>query len=532
MVKIFGASGSIDLARSAFRRIPSPDICSWTSLLHAYARNGCLRHALDVLESMPRRNVVAWTSIVAAFAQHQRSLEALRLFCLMHMDGIAANVVTFTCALDACAVAKDLRNGRKIHASVLMAQGCAVDVALGTSLVNMYGKCGRLDDARASFSDLHRRNVASWTAMIISESDSGRAAEVLDLFHSMRLDCITPDPIAYIYVVDACAQTRSIQLGRIVNAAIVEDNFDRDAFIESALVVMYGRCGKLSDALCAFDMSSCCDVVPWTGMIATLAQSGEGWLALEYFDRMCLQGISPDKVLLSGVIDACASLRILNKARQMHAIMLSTLANGIDLEIKNALLNMYGKAGCLHHARMAFQSMAHKDVCSWNTMIGACLHNGTEEEALLLFGTMQAQGVEPDSISFIYGMTACNYGGWIEKGKKLFSFMVENHAHQQNFDHHFCLIDLLGRAGHLQEAECLVQSILCPEKGVLGWLSLLNACKVHGDVQRGSKAACFCIELDPHNTAPYVLFSNMCHIEDVIPNDLLDNGFAVNGFGV
>ena len=387
------------------------------------------------------------------------------------------------------------------------------DIIVGTALLNMYGKCCSVYDARDCFSHLTHRNVASWTAMITSESDFGCNREVLDLLNLMQLNGIRPDHITFMYAIDACGQMRELQMGHIVNAAIIEANFDSDVFIESAVIVMYGRCGKLCDAECVFHISSRCDIVSWTGILGTFAQCGEGLSGLEYFNRMCLEGICPDKIVLSSAIDACGSLQILNKARQIHTIMLSTFICGFDVQIKNALLNMYGKSGCLHQARILFQSLPNKDIYSWNTIIGACLHNGKEEEALDLFNKMQAEGVEPDSISFIYCLTACSHAGWIEMGKELFWLMIEKHVKQQNFDHHLCMIDLLGRSGHLHEAEYLAKNILLSGKAVLGWLSLLGACKVHGDAQRGLQAAYFCIELDPDNTAPYVLCSNMFHLE-------------------
>ena len=187
MMKIYGAFGMANNAKAMFECIQNPDICSWTTLMTAYGQNGFVNHAMDVFDSMPHRNVVSWTSIIATCAQNLYGHEALSLFCHMQMDGIVANPVTYTCALDACAIEKDLENGQKIHASIHI-QGYIIDVALGTSLLNMYGKCGSVYDARDCFSDLTHRNVASWTAMITSESDFGCNQEVLDLFKLMQLN--------------------------------------------------------------------------------------------------------------------------------------------------------------------------------------------------------------------------------------------------------------------------------------------------------------------------------------------------------
>eukprot|EP00249_Psilotum_nudum_P023613 c28935_g4_i7 orf=436-1446(+) len=174
----------------------------------------------------------------------------------------------------------------------------------------------------------------------------------------------------------------------------------------------------------------------------------------------------------------------------------------------NALVNMYGKCGSLTDARSLFDKMPHHNVVSWNSMISVYAQNGNGKAALELFPLMGLEGVKPDNITFIGILSACSHTGLLDDGCYQFISMSRDHLITPRLDHYVCMIDLLGRAGQFNEAEGLINSIPFEPHPVL-WINLLGTCRIHGDVERGAQAAEHAFELDPNNTAVFVLLSNI-----------------------
>lgn len=511
MLKVYARHGMPHDARVLFEKIPYPDSYSWTTLINAYGQSGLVEDAMHMFERIPYPDVVSWTAIIAVYSQHRHGREALQLFHQMQIQGVLANNVTFTCMLDACAITKALEEGQNIHAAIFM-QSCVIDIALVTSLINMYGKSGSLHDARSCFTKFPYQNVAPWTAMISALAQHGHSMEALHLLYQMQLQGIKPDKITFMCALEACTSMEVTVAGQLVHIYVIDVGFDDDPFIENAIVVMYANCGRLDDAKLVFDRSLHQDVVSWTGMIGAFVQSGQGKEALVLFAQMLLEGVVLDKIVLICVVDACASLQILEKGLEIHIIILNS-GYDEDLDVMNALVNMYGKCGSVQQAALLFSKLPSHDIFSWNTLIAAYVQNGEEEEAFSLFYQMQHEGCEPDEITFICILTACSHTGWIDIGKVFFKSLMSEEGMQLGVDHHICMIDLLGRGGLLDEAEYMVSN-MSSDRSALAWLCLLGSCKVHNDVERGLRASHHCMELDPENAAVYVLLSNICNITD------------------
>ncbi|MCO5595504.1 hypothetical protein L7F22_049549 [Adiantum nelumboides] len=507
MLKVLSRYGMSHAAHALFIDISCPDSYSWTTLINAYGQSGFVDDAMHLFQKMPHKNVISWTAIIAVFSQNGYGKEALDLFHQMQFQGVLANNITFTCALDACAITEALEEGLIIHAALLM-QSCVIDMALVTSLINMYGKCQKISDARKCFSSHLYENVAPWTAMVSALAQHDYNREALHLLFTMQRKDIKPDKIAFVCALEASASMASLEAGQLVHSSAVEVGFDEELYIRNALVVMYGNFGRLDDAGLVFYRSSHQDVVSWTAMFGAFVQSGRGKEALVLFAQMLLEGASLDKVVLLCAVDACASLESLEKGLEIHVVILNS-GHGQDLEVGNALVNMYGKCGSLHYASLLFLELPRRDIFSWNTFIAAYVQNGQEEQALSLFYQMGSKGCKADNITFNSILTACSHGGWIDLGKCLYYFMMMDGSIPRDMDCHICMVDLLGRGGLLEEAEFIVCN-LGFEKRALAWLCLLGACKVHGDVDRGFKAAHFCMEQDPDNPSAYVLLSNIC----------------------
>ncbi|KAH7292824.1 hypothetical protein KP509_28G000400 [Ceratopteris richardii] len=349
--------------------------------------------------------------------------------------------------------------------------------------------------------------------MISALSKHGHSIEALHLLCKMQLLGIKPDNIAYVCVLEACASIDSLEAGQLIHMSIIDAGFyGNGAYVENALVVMYGILSSVDDAQSVFHNSSNRGVVSLTAMAGALLQAGHGKETLELFSQALLEGTVLDKIILLCAVDACASLASLDKGLEIHTIVLNG-GHCQDLEVGNALVNMYGKCAALHHASSVLFKMSRRDIFSWNTLISACVQNGGEEQVWSLLYKMELEGLKADETTFHSILTACSHAGWNEMGKYTFCLLINDEFILPCADYHVCMVDLLGRSGLLEEAEYAAH-VVNHGKNALAWLCLLGACKVHGDVERGLKAARFCMEMDPKNSAVYILLSNIYSMSD------------------
>lgn len=475
-------------------------------LITLYAKYGALHDAHAVFDKIDRRTVVTWTGIVTVYAKRGHGDDALKLYRRMHEEGEGPNKVTFISILGAFASQSALFEGKKIHACI--AEGSfQSDVVVGTALVNMYGKCGAINDARVSFDKMLERNLITWNAMISMYAHHEQGKEALHLFQQMQTQGIQPDEVTFINVLSACASVGEVTAGRIIHSWIVDSGFQSGLTVANALVNMYGKCGVVEEARSVFDKMQPRDWVSWNAIITAYAQQGNGKDALELFKHMQDEGIKPDKVTFTSILGACASLAALVEGKLFHACLLD---DGLDADVTigNALVSMYGRCGALDDAYSVFYKVHPYSFVSWTAIIAAYAQQGHAREALELFREMQQEGVKPDEVTFISLLSACSHAGLLQEGQSCFASMEKDYGLLPKVEHCMCMIDLLGRAGLLDEAEELICRMPSQAKALL-WSALLAACRIHGDTERGMRAAKHTFDLDPQDVAPYVLLSNI-----------------------
>lgn len=440
-------------------------------------------------------------------AGHGLSAKALQLFRKMQEDKVKADKVTFLNILNSCSNPFALYEGRFIHACAVRSQ-MEADIAVATALVNMYGKCGSVDDACGMFAKISTPNVISWTAMIAAYAQQGYSKEALQLFAQMRELHVQPNKITFVTILNACASSEALAEGKLIHSWIADRRFESDEVVGTALVSMYGRCGSLEDAHHIFDkLPRKDDVVLWSAMITAYTQFGHAWEALQFFQQMRQQRIIPNKVTFVSLVDACTSLASLPEGKLLHG-HIAYHSFESDLVVANALVNMYSRCGSVEDARLVFSKMPEHDVVSWNALIAANAQHGHGKEALQLFKQMQQEGTKPDKITFVTILSACSHAGMVDEGCCYFDLMCREHDIKPIVEHYRCIVDLFGRVGRLEEVENFIRDI--PYKpGSLAWLSLLGACRVHGNMVQGKHAADHVLELEPQNASAYVMLSNI-----------------------
>ncbi|CAM6033764.1 unnamed protein product [Sphagnum compactum] len=250
------------------------------------------------------------------------------------------------------------------------------------------------------------------------------------------------------------------------------------------------------------------NIFPWNLRLARYVKAGLHHKALDLFAQMQQEGLIPDSFTFVQLLNACASLRALESGRQIHAQIIQSGCE-CNIFVESGLIDMYAKCGSLADARKkVFNKMTTRDVVAWNTMLGGYAMHGLAKEALELLERMCKEGVEVDNVTLVALLSACSHLGLVDEGMHYYESMGLVYGISSTVEHYACMVDLLGRAGHLDEAEDLIKTMPF-EPNVAVWKALLGACRVCGNVEMGERIAKEVIDLDPGNSAGYVLLSNI-----------------------
>lgn len=475
------------------------------SLVSFYFRFGRIESAQKLFDELVDRDVVSWNSMISGYTSNGCSWKAIEVFEQMICAGAVPNSTTVICVLAACADIAVLKIGKMLHGYAVR-NGFDQDLTCNNTLLDMYSKCGELDCAIQVFENMGDRNIVSWTSMIGTYAREGRSDAAVKLFREMKNKGIRPDTFAVTTVLNACASSGLLDDGKEAHDYVKKQNMQSDLSVCNALMDMYIKCGSMEDAELVFSQLSVVDTISWNTMIGGYSKNGLPNEALSLFLEMQHE-LKPDGVTLSCILPACASLAALERGKQIHAYV---LRNGhfCDRYVANALVDMYVKCGQLAVARLAFSMIRGKDLFSWTIMIaGYCVH-GLGSEACNTFDEMQNEGIEPDENSFTSILHGCVHSGLLNEGRRFFHMMEKDCNIELKLDHYICMVKLLANAGSLIEAYKFIESMpLKPDAAV--WGALLQGCRVHHDVKLAEKVAERVFELEPDNTAYYMLLGNI-----------------------
>eukprot|EP01018_Ginkgo_biloba_P019722 Gb_21824 [translate_table: standard] len=477
-----------------------------TKLVSMYAMYGSMENARLVFDKICGQNAFLWNVMIRGYATNGPCEKALALYYQMQQSGIEADTFTFNFVLKACAGLSALEEGKEIHDHIARI-GFESDYYVGNSLVAMYCKCGRMELARRVFDKMPKRDVVSWNEMISGYATNGLCEEALILYNQMQQSRIEPDSFTLNFLLKACAGLSDLEQGKEIHHHVVRAGFESVIFVGNSLLAMYAKCGNVEDARHLFNTMSKRDLVSWNTMICGYAHNGHANEALTLFNQMQLEGIKPNTVTLASVLPACAHLAALQLAKWMHGYIIRSGFES-NVFVGTALIDLYAKCGSIDIAHQVFDKLSKRNVVSWSAMIAGYGMHGHGEAALALFGQMQQTGVKPDQVTFVCLLSACSHAGLVDEGWQYFDCMIRDHCITPRMDHYACMVDLLGRAGCLDEAEDFIKKMpLEPSAKV--WGALLGACSIHCNIELGERVAKQLFALDPKNAGRYVLLSNI-----------------------
>ncbi|CAN1285239.1 Pentatricopeptide repeat-containing protein At4g13650 [Linum perenne] len=430
-------------------------------------------------------------------------------------DAINPTEVTFANALRACNNdIVDFRCAEQIHAKIFCHGLGSNPIALNP-LIDLYAKMGFVTSAKRVFNNLDWKDSVSWVAMIAGFSQNGLGAEAVHIFSEMHVQGalemvsrgIQADNIGFSSAISACAGIQALHQGQQIQAQTYVCGYSGDLSICNALVSLYARCGKTREAYLVFDNMNIKDNISWNGLISGFAQSGHLEEALKVFSQMNKAEVEPSVFTFTSAVSAAGNLAEIKQGKHIQAMIFK---RGFDseIEISNALITMYAKCGSISDAKRKFLEMPEKSDISWNAMITAYSQHGDGLEAVDHFENMKQTGALPNHVTFVGVLTACSHVGLVNEGLCYFESMSKEYGLVPKPEHYACVVDLLSRAGLLSRAKKFVEEMPIKPDAMV-WRTLLSACVVHKDVELGEVAAQHLLDLEPEDSATYVLLSNM-----------------------
>ncbi len=476
------------------------------SLVNMYAKCGRDKDAQKEFDKIWTHYVMYWSAMIPGHMDCVEGQKGLESSQQVQCEAVQPDPGIFVAVLNACASLVALEEGSCVHEHIIQS-GFGSNVVVNNSLIDMYVKCGSIDDAWGVFNQMPTQDVVSWNAMILGHVKCGQGHKALALYGEMQREGVQPDPYTFVGVLSACASVEALEEGRHIHEQIIRCGCESNVFLGNSLIDMYAKCRSMEDAGRVFGMMHTRNIVAWTAMILGHVKCGEGQKALALSHQMQQEGVRPDPVNFVAVLNACASVSALEEGRYVHK---QIIQSGFESNffVGSGLIDMYSKCGSIEDAERVFNSMPKHDAVCWTAMLGGYAMHGHAKQALRHFKQMCDEGVEINNVTFVSLLSACSHAGLVDEGVHYFGSMSSVYHISPTVEHYVCMVDLLGRAGRLQEAEDLINTISC-EPNAAVWMALLGACRVHGNVEMGERIAKRVLELDPQSAAGYVLLSNI-----------------------
>nr|GMD72425.1 pentatricopeptide repeat-containing protein At3g22690 [Ipomoea batatas] len=525
-----------------------------TRLISKYSEVGTIesleyaRLAFKILNNVESNSINAYifNSLIKGYSSSGLIDEAILVFVEMVSQGVGADSYTFPFVLGTCVKGERFSEGNQLGdldlgervCTFIGESGLKVNNIVINALVDMYMKCGASDRAKQLFEGYGDRNLVLYNTILTNYVHNGFAKEALDVLNEMLHQGPRPDRVTLLATFATSAQVGDVFLGKQCHGYALRNGLEIWDSVGNAIIDMYMKCGKEELGCRVFNHMSNKTVVSWNSLIAGFVRNGDVGKAQEIFNQMTEknlvswntiigglvqeslfedaihlfrvmlnEGIKANEMTMVSVACACGYLGALDLAKWIYSYVEKIEIN-CDIQLSTALLDMFARCGDISSAMEVFNKMKVRDVSAWSAAIGATAKEGNGKRAVELFYEMLQEDVKPDEVLFVAVLTACSHGGLVEEGKNIFRSMEEIHGISPQIVHYGCLVDLLGRAGLLDEALNVINNMpIEPNSAV--WGALLAACRKHKNDEMATHAAEMIGEPASDENGIHVLLSNI-----------------------
>eukprot|EP01018_Ginkgo_biloba_P015289 Gb_10768 [translate_table: standard] len=523
MIAGHGRNGCVGEALKFFRHMQStgvrPNVISCNAMISCFTENGYCNEAMELFHQMQlvgvKPNVITWTTLIGGYARRGHSEKALEIFHQMQeAGGTQPDSFIYPTVLKACASLAALEQGKEIHGYIIRTSFDS-DIFVDNAIIDMYAKCGNIEDARRVFDRISQRNVVTWNTMIAGYVQNGHVNEAEILFRQLLLTSIKPDVISWNTMIAGFSQNDHVDVARKLFHEMQLTGIKPNTISWNSLITGYALNGHGNDALKLFDQMQMAGVkqnaISWNALIAGDAQHGLGDRALKLFHEMQLAGMKPDSFTISSLIHACSQLGALEQGKETHG---HAIRIGLDSNIivGVSLVDMYGKCRVVQDARQVFNTMSVKNVVLWNAMITGYVQNRQDDEAFELFHQMQLAGIKMDAISWTAMITghiqnghaieafkllhdmqltgvkadpftisnilsACANLAALEQGKEIHGYIIRSEFEQDLFVGS-ALVTMYAKCGRIEDAHAMFDKL--SQKDVISWNAMIAGYAMYG----------------------------------------------------
>ncbi|XP_073126169.1 pentatricopeptide repeat-containing protein At1g26900, mitochondrial [Henckelia pumila] len=469
----------VSMIKAGLDHVPFP-----LSKLLAHSSLQDISYADSIFENVKSPNIYMFNVMLRGYSISDEPKLGIVLFNRMRVQCQSPDFLfdqfTYVSVLKCCACLVAGWTGIGVH-SIALKSGFDLFVNVKNSLLHFYCVCGGIEDAHRLFVELgDRRDLVSWNILMGGYLCASKFDVIIDLFMKLYRNGFSVSVTTILGVLSAISETRNVSLAKCIHMFCLKLGFLLDLNVATSLISMYGKQGFIDSASQIFDETNVKnDVVLWNSLIDGYVTTGLLEEALELIRSMEQSRLKPNSSTLVSLLSACSASGALALGQYIHDYV-KELRLELDVVLGTALVDMYAKTGLLEKATNVFDKMENKDVKTWTAMILGLGVHGQAKRANLLFHRMEEQCV-PNEVTFLAVLSSCSHGGLVMEGISCFRIMVTRYGLKPKTEHYGCLIDLLGRAGLLEEAYDLMKELTL-EKDSTAWRALLGACRVYGKV--------------------------------------------------
>lgn len=410
-----------------------------------------------------------------------------------------------------------LKEGEQVHGLILKS-GFEPNEFVDNTLIHMYANCGQIGVARQVFDGMPERGIVAWNSMLSGYTKNGHWDEVVKLFRTMLELHIEFDDVTMISVLMACGRLADLEMGEFIGEYILSKGLRRNNTLTTSLIDMYAKCGRVDTARKLFNEMDKRDVVAWSAMISGYAQADRCKEALNLFHEMQKANVDPNEVTMVSVLYSCAMLGAYETGKWVH-FYIKKKKMKLTVTLGTQLIDFYAKCGYVNKSVEVFKEMPFKNVFTWTALIQGLANNGEGKMALDFFSLMLENDVKPNDVTFIGVLSACSHACLVDQGRNLFNSMRRDFDIEPRIEHYGCMVDILGRAGLLEEAYQFIDNMPITPNAVV-WRTLLASCRAHKNVEMAENSLEHITRLEPAHSGDYILLSNtyalVGRVEDAI----------------